>query len=79
MYVSMDVCRKSLTTATPTPRSAPSSFGCCHPLLTYWRERKVVDLSALKLTAYTIKSIGDPTDEGGSGEVQDKAKIARPS
>lgn len=48
------------------------------------------DLSALKLTAYTIKSLGDPkltlgggdavliepTAEPGSGEVQDKTKIA---
>jgi type I restriction enzyme R subunit len=65
-------------------------FRLLYPLLTYGREREGVDLSALKLTAYTIKSIGDPTlnlgtgdqvkidptDEGGSGEVQDKAKIA---
>lgn len=65
-------------------------FRLLHPLLTYGREREGVDLSALKLTAYTIKSIGDPTlnlgagdqvkidptSEGGSGEVQDKAKIA---
>ena len=49
-----------------------------------------MDLSALKLTAYTIKSLGDPKldlrvgesetlyvpDEIGSGEVQDKVKIA---
>jgi hypothetical protein len=65
-------------------------FRLLYPLLTYGREREGVDLSALKLTAYTIKSIGDPTlnlgagepvkidptDEGGSGEVQDKTKIA---
>lgn len=65
-------------------------FRLLHPLLTYGREREGVDLSALKLTAYTIKSIGDPTlnlgagdpvkidptSEGGSGEVQDRAKIA---
>ena len=56
-------------------------FRLLYPLLTYGREREGVDLSALKLTAYTIKSIGDPVkidpiDEGGSGEVQDKAKIA---
>jgi type I restriction enzyme R subunit len=65
-------------------------FRLLHPLLTYGREREGVDLSALKLTAYTIKSIGDPTlnlgtgdqvkidptEEGGSGEVQNKAKIA---
>ncbi len=65
-------------------------FRLLYPLLTYGREREGVDLSALKLTAYTIKNIGDPTlnlgtgdpvkidptDEGGSGEVQDKAKIA---
>lgn len=65
-------------------------FRLLHPLLTFGREREGVDLSALKLTAYTIKSIGDPTlnlgagdqvkidptGEGGSGEVQDKAKIA---
>jgi type I restriction enzyme R subunit len=29
MYVSMDSCRRSSTTATPTSRSAPSSSGCC--------------------------------------------------
>ena len=65
-------------------------FRLLYPLLTYGREREGVDLSALKLTAYTIKNIGDPTlnlgtgdqvkidptEEGGSGEVQDKAKIA---
>ena len=31
-------------------------FRLLHPLLTYGREREGVDLSALKLTAYTIKS-----------------------
>ena len=65
-------------------------FRLLHPLLTYGREREGVDLSALKLTAYTIKSLGDPTlnlgagdavkisptDEPGSGQVQDKLKIA---
>ena len=59
-----------------------------HPLLTFGREREGVDLSALKLTAYTIKSLGDskltlsahqptmiyPSDDAGSGQVQDKAK-----
>ncbi len=29
------------------------------PLLNFGREREGVDLSALKLTAYTIKSLGD--------------------
>jgi type I restriction enzyme R subunit len=61
-----------------------------HPLLTYGREREGVDLSALRLTAYTIKNIGDarnnlsegdpakiyPTTETGSGSVQDKTKVA---
>ena len=65
-------------------------FKLLYPLLTYGREREGVDLSALKLTAYTIKSIGDPkltlgtgdtvqidpTTEPGSGQVQDKLKIA---
>ena len=65
-------------------------FRLLHPLLTYGREREGVDLSALKLTAYTIKSLGDPTlnlaageavkidptDDIGSGQVQDKAKVA---
>ena len=60
------------------------------PLLNFGREREGVDLSALKLTAYTIKNLGDPKlnlhagepekiyvlDEGGSGQVQDKTKIA---
>lgn len=49
-----------------------------------------MDLSALKLTAYTIKSLGnpmlnldsgdteriDPMDDAGSGQVQDKTKVA---
>jgi type I restriction enzyme R subunit len=65
-------------------------FRLLHPLLTYGRERDGVDLSALKLTAYTIKSLGDPalnlaagdavkidpSDDIGSGQVQDKAKVA---
>jgi type I restriction enzyme R subunit len=65
-------------------------FRLLHPLLTFGREREGVDLSALRLTAYTIKNIGDPTlnldkgdpvkidptDESGSGSVQDKDKIA---
>ncbi len=65
-------------------------FRLLHPLLTYGREREGVDLSALKLTAYTIKSLGNPalnlatgepvqlyvTDEVGSGQVQDKTKVA---
>jgi type I restriction enzyme R subunit len=60
-----------------------------HPLLTFGREREGVDLSALRLTAYTIKNIGDPTlnldkgepvkidptDDIGSGAVQDKDRI----
>lgn len=65
-------------------------FRLLHPLLTFGREREGVDLSALKLTAYTIKSMGDPnlklgvgdavkldpSNEGGTGAVQDKSKIA---
>lgn len=65
-------------------------FRLLHPLLTFGRERDGVDLSALKLTAYTIKSLGDPalslatgdavkidpTDDIGSGQVQDKDKVA---
>jgi type I restriction enzyme R subunit len=65
-------------------------FRLLAPLLTFGREREGVDLSALKLTAYTIKSLGEPklslgsgervpiypTDESGSGAVQDKQKIA---
>lgn len=65
-------------------------FRLLHPLLTFGREREGVDLSALRLTAYTIKSLVDPTltlatgepvkidpaSETGSGAVQDKAKIA---
>ena len=65
-------------------------FRLLHPLLTFGREREGVDLSALKLTAYTIKNIGDPnlnlgtddtikidpTSEIGSGALQDKTKIA---
>jgi len=65
-------------------------FRLLHPLLTFGREREGVDLSALKLTAYTIKSLGEPAlnlavgepvklyvaDETGSGQVQDKSRIA---
>ena len=65
-------------------------FRLLHPLLTFGRERDGVDLSALKLTAYTIKSMTDPklnlnvgepvpiyaTQEPGSGQVQDKHKVA---
>ena len=65
-------------------------FRLLYPLLAFGREREGVDLSALKLTAYTIKSLGDsalhlgegdavyidPSDDQGSGEVQDKLKIA---
>jgi type I restriction enzyme R subunit len=65
-------------------------FRLLHPLLTYGRERDGVDLSALKLTAYTIKSLGnptlnlgagdavliDPTTDIGGGQVQDKTKVA---
>ena len=59
------------------------------PLLTFGREREGVDLSALRLTAYTIKDMGNPklnlgvgepvpiyaTSETGSGQVQDKQKV----
>jgi len=65
-------------------------FRLLHPLLTYGREREGVDLSALKLTAYKIKSLGDPTlnlatgdpvklqptSDVGGGQVQDKTKVA---
>ena len=65
-------------------------FRLLHPLLAYGREREGVDLSALKLTAYTIKSLGNSTlhltvgepvklyvaDQVGSGQVQDKARAA---
>ena len=65
-------------------------FRLLHPLLTFGREREGVDLSALRLTAYTIKSLGDPklylgagdavkiepADDVGSGQVQDKVRVA---
>jgi type I restriction enzyme R subunit len=65
-------------------------FKLLHPLLTFGREREGVDLSALKLTAYTIKSMENPalplgvgetskiypTEDIGSGQVQDKSKVA---
>lgn len=65
-------------------------FRLLHPLLNYGREREGVDLSALKLTAYTIKSLGvptlnlaagnpvqiEPTTDVGAGQVQDKTKVA---
>jgi type I restriction enzyme R subunit len=64
-------------------------FRLLSPLLNFGRERDGVDLSALKLTAYTIKSLGDPTldldngsavkidptDDSGSGQVRDKTKV----
>ena len=64
-------------------------FRLLHPLLTFGREREGVDLSALRLTAFTIKEMGDPklklgsgdavkiepTQESGSGQVQDKQKV----
>ncbi|MBK6277565.1 MAG: type I restriction endonuclease subunit R [Gammaproteobacteria bacterium] len=64
-------------------------FRLLHPLLTFGREREGVDLSAFKLTAYTIKSLGEaalhlgagaampiePTAESGSGQVQEKSKV----
>jgi type I restriction enzyme R subunit len=43
-------------------------FRLLHPLLTFGREREGVDLSALKLTAYTIKNIGDPNLNLGTGD-----------
>ena len=65
-------------------------FRLLHPLLNYGREREGVDLSALRLTAYTIKNMGDarnnlsegdpakiyPSSETGSGSVQEKTKVA---
>jgi type I restriction enzyme R subunit len=64
-------------------------FKLLHPLLTFGREREGVDLSALRLTAFTIKDMGSPkldlgvgepvpiypTSETGSGQVQDKQKV----
>ena len=64
-------------------------FRLLHPLLAFGREREGVDLSALRLTAYTIRNAGDATlrlgvaepeklyvgNEIGSGEVQEKARI----
>jgi len=65
-------------------------FRCLLPLLTFGRERDGVDLSALRLTAYTLKDLGkqtldlakdgdskiDPIQATGSGQVNDKQKIA---
>ncbi|WP_294000944.1 type I restriction endonuclease subunit R [Sphaerotilus sp.] len=59
------------------------------PLLDFGREREGVDLSALRLTAYTLKDLGqqrlnlgegdrpkiEPTREAGGGQVQDKDKV----
>ena len=61
-------------------------FKLLQPLLNFGREREGVDLSALRLTAYTIKDMGSPkldlgvgepvpiyaTSDAGSGQVQDK-------
>ncbi len=65
-------------------------FRPLHPLLNFGREREGLDLSALKLTAYTIKQMDDAAlnlaagepekiyaaGDAGSGAVQDKAMIA---
>jgi type I restriction enzyme R subunit len=65
-------------------------FRLLHPLLSFGREREGVDLSALRLTAYTIRSLAnthlslgtgepvklDPSTETGTGAVQDKTQIA---
>jgi type I restriction enzyme, R subunit len=65
-------------------------FRLLHPLLAFGREREGVDLSALRLTAYSIRNTGEPklslgvgepqriyvVNETGTGEVQDKSKIA---
>lgn len=59
------------------------------PLLNFGRERTGVDLSALRLTAYSLKDLGEPklrlgdgeaakiepTSAGGTGQVQDKQKV----
>jgi type I restriction enzyme R subunit len=65
-------------------------FRLLAPLLDFGREKDGVDLSALKLTAYTIKSLGTQNlvlsdgeampittiIDGGTGEVQDTQKVA---
>ena len=65
-------------------------FRLLHPLLNYGREREGVDLSALQLTAYTLKhhgdarlnlGVGEPEKiyvvaQAGSGAAQDRAQIA---
>lgn len=65
-------------------------FRCLQPLLTFGREREGIDLSALRLTAYTLKDLGQqelnlgkdgdtkiqPIQATGSGQVNDKQKIA---
>lgn len=64
-------------------------FRLLQPLLTFGREREGIDLSALKMTAYTIKSLGQakldlgtgeqvkiyPGSDVGGGGVQDKTKV----
>jgi type I restriction enzyme, R subunit len=64
-------------------------FRFLQPLLTFGREREGVDLSALRLTAYTLKDLGqqalplnkgeaakiDPMQASGSGQIQDKQKV----
>ena len=65
-------------------------FRLLQPLLTFGREREGIDLSALRLTAYTLKDLGEqqlnlgkegdakiqPIQAIGSGQVNDKQKIA---
>ena len=64
-------------------------FKHLHPLLTFGREREGVDLSALRLTAFTVidmgsqkldLGVGEPvpiyaTTEAGSGQVKVKQKV----
>lgn len=65
-------------------------FRLLQPLLNFGREREGIDLSALRLTAYTLKDLGQqelnlgkdgdtkiqPIQATGSGQMQDKQKIA---
>jgi type I restriction enzyme, R subunit len=65
-------------------------FRLLEPLLTFGREREGIDLSALRLTAYTLKDLGkqgldlgkegdskiQPIQATGSGHINDKQKIA---
>jgi type I restriction enzyme R subunit len=71
-------CRRSSTTATPTieKRSIFFQAACCR-CSTFGREREGIDLSALRLTAYTIKDLGDADAPSRERRARADLRLAR--